>query len=90
MSETIQPIPAAELYVNRQRMQEPKRPLSAYALYVDQRKQNLTCPMNASIAAEIRTGWSYLDTQARRAFEDLAEMAKLEYERHLTEYLKCR
>ena len=42
--------------------------------------------MNANIAAEIRAGWEDLDTHAKRAYEEKAEVATLDYEKKLSEY----
>jgi hypothetical protein len=68
--------------------QEPKRPPSAYFLYVWEEEAKMQAASGKGLALEIQKGWQTLDTQLRSQFTFRAEQLQAQYQAQRRDYLE--
>mmetsp|Transcript_56351 Transcript_56351/g.158843 ORF Transcript_56351/g.158843 Transcript_56351/m.158843 type:complete len:1194 (+) Transcript_56351:47-3628(+) len=65
---------------------EPKRPPSAYFIFVQEKRSSFSSGKVGDIAKQLTTMWSSLSTEERKQYESKAEELKAQYEKDLAEY----
>jgi len=77
---------AKDKYLNKSEIKEPKKPPSAYFIFVQEKRSTVEASKVSEAARQLTVMWSELQPDEKRVYEEKADELKAQYEKEMEQF----